>query len=184
MKCGEWNEGYEIKDHSQCESESSWIAILLFCTRRSASARERVGGRDHLPVRHRNPGMTQWTTSPEVSRVIPSSRTALRPRASGGARRPVRRKAVTTSPQRSRPPFQLPGPIPFFSLGSFAHRNFAVGDPSLTSVQLDVVLEISVDGVPRPPLTFTFTFNHEETPNNLTPCPLIRHRPQTGARTV
>ena len=69
------------------------------------------------------------------------------------------------------PPFSLPGPIPFFSLGSFTHQNFAVDDPSLTSVQLDVLLVISVDGVPRPPLTFTFTFNHEETPNNQNPCP-------------
>ena len=69
------------------------------------------------------------------------------------------------------PPFTLPGPIPFFSLGTFTHRNFEVDDPSLTSVQLDVVLAISVDGAPRPPLTFTFTFNHVETPNNLNPCP-------------
>ncbi len=69
------------------------------------------------------------------------------------------------------PPFDLPGPIPFFSLGSFEHQNFQVDDPSLTSVELDVVLVISVDGVPRPPLTFTFTFNHVETPNNLDPCP-------------
>jgi hypothetical protein len=69
------------------------------------------------------------------------------------------------------PPFDLPGPIPFFSLGSFTHQNYAVDDPSLTSVQLDVQLVISVDGVPRPPLTFTFTFNHEETPNNQMPCP-------------
>jgi uncharacterized repeat protein (TIGR01451 family) len=69
------------------------------------------------------------------------------------------------------PPFTLPGPIPFFSLGAFQHRNFAVNDPSLTSVMLDVVLVISVDGVPRPPLTFTFTINHEETPNNQSPCP-------------
>ena len=69
------------------------------------------------------------------------------------------------------PPFTLPGPIPFFSLGTFTHRNFEVGDPSLTSVELDVVLVISVDGVPRPPMTFTFTFNHEETPNNANPCP-------------
>lgn len=69
------------------------------------------------------------------------------------------------------PVFQLPGPIPFFSLGSFTHRNFPVNDPSLTSIQLDVVLVINVDGVPRPPLTFTFTFNHEETPNNQVPCP-------------
>jgi uncharacterized repeat protein (TIGR01451 family) len=69
------------------------------------------------------------------------------------------------------PPFTLPGPIPFFSLGTFTHRNFEVGDPSLVSVLLDVVLVISVDGVPRAPLTFTFTFNHFETPNNQNPCP-------------
>ena len=69
------------------------------------------------------------------------------------------------------PPFTLPGPIPFFSLGTFEHHNFVVGDPSLTSVQLDVVIMLAVDGVPTGPLTFTFTFNHEETPNNLNPCP-------------
>ena len=69
------------------------------------------------------------------------------------------------------PPFTLPGPIPFFSLGTFTHRNFEVSDPSLTSVQLDVVLVLAVDGVPTGPLTFTFTFNHEETPNNANPCP-------------
>src|SRR5882672_7154118 len=69
------------------------------------------------------------------------------------------------------PPFTLPGPVPFFSLGTFTHRNFEVDDPSLTSVQLDVVLVLNVDGVPTGPLTFTFTFNHEETPNNAVPCP-------------
>ena len=78
------------------------------------------------------------------------------------------------------PPFQLPGPLPFFSLGSFVHHNFVVGDPSLTSVQLDVVLVISVDGVPRPPLTFTYTFNHVETPNNLDPCPFDPTPPPAG----
>ena len=72
------------------------------------------------------------------------------------------------------PPFMLPGVIPFFSLGDFEHHNFSVDDPSLTSVQLDVVLELAVDGVPTGPLIFTFTFNHEETPNNPPPgesCP-------------
>lgn len=69
------------------------------------------------------------------------------------------------------PPQTFPGPIPFFSLGTFTHRNFEVGDPSLISTQLDVVLVISVDGVATGPLTFTFTLNHEETPNNLNPCP-------------
>jgi uncharacterized repeat protein (TIGR01451 family) len=78
------------------------------------------------------------------------------------------------------PPFQLPGPLPFFSLGSFVHHNFVVGDPSLTSVQLDVVLVISVDGVARPPLTFTYTFNHVETPNNLDPCPFDPTPPPAG----
>jgi large repetitive protein len=78
------------------------------------------------------------------------------------------------------PPFQLPGPLPFFSLGSFIHRNFAVDDPSLTSVQLDVLLVISVDGVPRPPLTFTYTFNHVETPNELDPCPFDPTPPPDG----
>ena len=67
-----------------------------------------------------------------------------------GDQQPVRRKAAMTSPRRSRRPSTLPGPIPFFSLGSFTHRNFEVDDPSLTSVELDVVLVISVDGVPRP----------------------------------
>src|SRR5690606_20900819 len=69
------------------------------------------------------------------------------------------------------PPFTLPGPIPFFSLGTFTHRNFEVDRPWLTSVQLDVVLVLAIDGVPTGPLTFTFTFNHEETPNNQNPCP-------------
>ena len=69
------------------------------------------------------------------------------------------------------PPQTFPGPIPFFSLGTFTHRNFEVGDPSLTSTQLDVVLVLSVDGVSTGPLNFTFTLNHEETPNNQVPCP-------------
>ncbi|MEJ2274496.1 MAG: THxN family PEP-CTERM protein, partial [Woeseiaceae bacterium] len=68
-------------------------------------------------------------------------------------------------------PFELPGPIPFFSLGTFQHRNFPISDPSLVSAQLDVVLIIAVDGVQIAPLTFTFTIDHEETPNNLDPCP-------------
>ena len=64
-----------------------------------------------------------------------------------------------------------PVPTPFFPLGTFTHRNFPVSDPSLTSVQLDVVLLLNVDGVQTGPLNFTFTFHHEETPNNQSPCP-------------
>ncbi len=69
------------------------------------------------------------------------------------------------------PPFDLPGAIPFFSLGTFQHRNFTVGEPWLVSAELDVVLVLAVDGVPTGPLNFTFTLNHDETPNNLVPCP-------------
>ena len=64
-----------------------------------------------------------------------------------------------------------PAPTPFFPLGTFTHRNFPVSDPSLTSVQLDVVLTLNVDGVQTGPLNFTFTFNHVETPNSTRPCP-------------
>jgi uncharacterized repeat protein (TIGR01451 family) len=78
------------------------------------------------------------------------------------------------------PPFELPGDFPTFSLGSFVHHNFVVGDPSLVSVQLDVVLAIQVDGVARPPLTFTYTFNHVETPNGLDPCPYDPTPPPAG----
>ncbi len=58
-----------------------------------------------------------------------------------------------------------------FPVADFAHRNFTVPDPSLTSVELDFVLDFDVDGIQTGPLTFTFTFTHEETPNNLSPCP-------------
>jgi len=74
---------------------------------------------------------------------------------------------IATLPQ----PFTLPGPIPFFSLGTFQHRNFSVDEPWLVSAELDVVLVLAVDGVPTGPLSFTFTLNHDETPNNLDPCP-------------
>ncbi len=69
------------------------------------------------------------------------------------------------------PPFDLPGPIPYFSLGTFQHRNFTVSEPWLVSAELDVELIIAVDGVQIAPLTFTFTINHDETPNNQNPCP-------------
>ncbi len=64
----------------------------------------------------------------------------------------------------------IPDPLTF-PVATFSHRNFPVSDPSLTSVQLDFVLDFAVDGVQTGPLTFTFTFTHEETPNNLNPCP-------------
>ncbi|MGH0035492.1 MAG: OmpA family protein [Myxococcota bacterium] len=64
----------------------------------------------------------------------------------------------------------IPDPTQF-PVADFTHRNFTVPDPSLTSVVLDIVIDFDVDGIPFGPLTFTFTFTHEETPNNLDPCP-------------
>src|SRR4051812_44180595 len=64
-----------------------------------------------------------------------------------------------------------PAPTPFFPLGTFTHLNFPINDPSLRSVMLDVVLSFTVDGVQTGPKTFTFEFTHDETPNNLNPCP-------------
>jgi len=64
-----------------------------------------------------------------------------------------------------------PTPTPFFPLGTFTHRNFPVNDPSLTSIQLDVILVLNVNGVQTAPLPFTFSFSHVETPNNTRPCP-------------
>ena len=128
-------------------------------------------------------GMTPWTTSPEVSRGSGHHERRADLDHQVGRRYAAERLRL----QRSEPAsaaFPVARALPFFSLGSFVHHNFVVGDPSLTSVQLDVVLVISVDGVPRPPLTFTYTFNHVETPNCLDPCPLIQPRPLTGARTV
>ena len=85
---------------------------------------------------------------------------------------------TTTGPQSGYdfiatlpPPFTLPGSIPYFSLGTFQHRNFSVDQPWLTSAELDVELVLAIDGVPTGPLSFSFTLNHDETPNDLDPCP-------------
>ena len=64
----------------------------------------------------------------------------------------------------------IPDPLKF-PVATFSHRNFPISNPSLTSVQLDIILDFKVNGVQTGPLTFTFTFNHEETPNNQNPCP-------------
>ena len=125
--------------------------------------------------------MTRRTTSPESSRAIPSSRTATPTSI-------IRWGVTHGSAERLRLHGSVPAAASFpvarglfrLSLGSFMHRNFAVDDPSLTSVQLDVFLVISVDGVPRPPLTFTYTFNHVETPNKLDPCPFDPTPPPDG----
>ena len=78
---------------------------------------------------------------------------------------------TTTGPQSGYDvTVTLPDPT-MFPVVVFAHRNFPVSDPSLTSVQLDIILDFEVDGAQTGPLTFTFTFTHDETPNNQDPCP-------------
>jgi len=78
---------------------------------------------------------------------------------------------TTTGPQSGYDvTITIPDPNTF-PVATFAHRNFPVSDPSLTSIQLDFVLDFLVNGVQTGPLTFTFTFTHEETPNNQDPCP-------------
>ncbi|HSD70341.1 MAG TPA: choice-of-anchor K domain-containing protein, partial [Woeseiaceae bacterium] len=78
---------------------------------------------------------------------------------------------TTTGPQSGYDvTVTIPDPL-MFPVVVFAHRNFPVSDPSLTSVQLDIILDFEVDGAQTGPLTFTFTFTHEETPNNQNPCP-------------
>ena len=62
-------------------------------------------------------------------------------------------------------PVNPPAVTPYFVLGSFTHNNFVVDNPYLTSVKLDVILSFDVDGVNTGPHTFTFLFNHTETPN-------------------
>lgn len=78
---------------------------------------------------------------------------------------------TTTGPQSGYDvTITIPNPA-MFPVVDFSHRNFPVSDPSLTQVDLDIVLDFQVNGVPTGPLTFTFTFTHEETPNNQVPCP-------------
>lgn len=69
-----------------------------------------------------------------------------------------------------------PVPTPLFPLGTFTHRNQDLTpNPSfrtLSTVKLDIVLTLDVDGSLVGPLTFTFNFTHDETSNtsNLSQC--------------
>ncbi len=64
-----------------------------------------------------------------------------------------------------------PAPTPNFPMGTFRHQNFPVDVTSLSSVDLDIVMSMTIDGTPIPAKTFTFKFTHDETDNNLSPCP-------------
>ncbi len=73
------------------------------------------------------------------------------------------------------PPTQNLNPVDkfeteLFSLGQFIHHNINGVNPKLTSVNLDIVLDMTVDGNVIPTKTFTFSFQHDETDNSF-PCP-------------
>lgn len=62
-----------------------------------------------------------------------------------------------------------------FVLGDFTHFNFPIPispiNTSITSARLDVLAELTVDGVPLSVGPFLFSFLHDETPNNCSPLP-------------
>ena len=63
-----------------------------------------------------------------------------------------------------------PSPTPEFDLGLFTHMNFPITGTSLSSVTLEVVAGIAVDGNDIGTRSFFFDFTHEETPNGANPC--------------
>ncbi len=62
-----------------------------------------------------------------------------------------------------------PSPSAWFQLAVFTHLNRTINPPSLSSVGLDVAVDLDVDGTPAP-MTFSYVLSHTETPNE-TPCP-------------
>lgn len=63
-----------------------------------------------------------------------------------------------------------PGGGPF-DLGTFEHLNFPIFEPFLQSVDLMVTADVVINGSPMGTLTLVFDFTHDETINNLNPCP-------------
>ncbi len=63
-----------------------------------------------------------------------------------------------------------PSPSPNFVLGTFTHLNQPVS-AAITSVNLQVSADITIDGAFVGNRSFTFGFLHEETPNGDDPCP-------------
>jgi hypothetical protein len=58
-----------------------------------------------------------------------------------------------------------------FDLGTFEHLNFPIFAPFLQSVDLSITADVMIDGNPMGTLTFVFDFTHDETLNDLNPCP-------------
>jgi hypothetical protein len=58
-----------------------------------------------------------------------------------------------------------PAVTSFFQLGTFTHNNFTIDEPFLTSVQLDIILTLSINAIFSGPHVFTYGLTHLETPN-------------------
>ena len=58
-----------------------------------------------------------------------------------------------------------------FELGTFEHLNFPIFEPFLQSVDLMVSADVLINGNPVGTLNLVFDFTHDETINNLNPCP-------------
>ncbi len=63
-----------------------------------------------------------------------------------------------------------PNTTPFF-IGNFTHVNLPIGPNSITGIDLKISFDIMIDGVDQGIHNFLFHFAHDETPNNLDPCP-------------
>lgn len=58
-----------------------------------------------------------------------------------------------------------------FTLGDFTHFNFPIkSGGAITSAQLDLSVDMTIDGNPLSEGPFTFSFLHTETPNSADPC--------------
>jgi hypothetical protein len=56
-------------------------------------------------------------------------------------------------------------------VGGFQHVNFPVLAPSISSIKLSYTADVDVDGTLYVNKSFNWVFNHDETTNNLDPCP-------------
>ena len=75
--------------------------------------------------------------------------------------------AIAIAPLSVNPP----GGSAATNIASFDHVNVPIFAPSLSTIQLKFKTDVDVDGVAMGSRTFTYNFIHDETTNNLDPCP-------------
>jgi hypothetical protein len=72
----------------------------------------------------------------------------------------------------SAPPSFLVNTDMAFSLGNFTHFNFPIYGGGIDSAQLNITADLQIDGNPQAGGPFTFSFMHDETPNDCAPLPV------------